>query len=154
MIMDFFRQGSAAPGPQGAPEAKASAAGRVAAWHGGSRVVWGARDTGTLTRQGFAANPVGFRCVKMIAEAAASLPLVLQDAEQRYSEHPMLSLMRRPNPAQGRAELLEAASRHRPPARQDQRRYSARGHCYPDVSVQRRCAAGCLRAGPQRPARS
>jgi len=110
MIMDFFRQGAAQPGAveTGAPEAKASAAGRVMAWHGANRVAWSARDTGTLTRQGFAANPVGFRCVKMIAEAAAALPLVLQDSEQRFAEHPMLSLIRSPNPAQGRAELLEA----------------------------------------------
>ncbi len=110
MIMDFFRQGAAQPSATdvGAPEVKASAAGRVMAWHGSNRVAWSARDSGTLTRQGFAGNPVGFRCVKMIAEAAAALPLVLQDAEQRYAEHPMLSLIRSPNPAQGRAELLEA----------------------------------------------
>lgn len=91
------------------PEVKASAAGRVAAAAQGSgRALWGGRDTGGLTRSGFLGNPVGFRAVKLIAEAAAAVPLVCQDAERRYEVHPVLDLMRRPNPAQGRAELFEA----------------------------------------------
>ncbi len=77
------------------------------AWHGSGRVAWSPRDTATLARTGFAGNPVGFRCVKMIAEAAAALPLVLQGDETRFATHPVLDLMQRPNPAQGRAELLE-----------------------------------------------
>ncbi len=105
MILDFFRQGDRTPA---SPEQKASAAGPIMAWHGVGRPAWSARDTTTLTRTGFIGNPVGFRCVKMIAEAAASLPLVLQDDAERYSDHPLLRLVRRPNPAQGRAELFEA----------------------------------------------
>ena len=105
MILDFFRQSGAEPK---APEQKASATGRVAAWHSAGRVAWSPRDTTTLTRTGFAGNPVGFRCVKMVAEAAASLPLVLQNDTERYSAHPVLDLVRSPNPAQGRAELFEA----------------------------------------------
>ena len=105
MILDFFRQS----GPeQAVPEHKASAASRLAGWQAGGRVVWSARDTVSLTRNGFAGNPVGFRCVKMVAEAAASLPLLLQDGTTRYAAHPLLDLIRAPNPAQGRAELLEA----------------------------------------------
>ncbi len=104
MIMDFFRQKGAAE----VPEQKASATGPVMAWHGAGRVAWSPRDTVTLTRTGFSGNPVGFRCVKMIAEAAASLPLVLQDATQRFAEHPVLGLIKSPNPVQGRAELFEA----------------------------------------------
>ncbi|EEX10439.1 phage portal protein, HK97 family [Ruegeria lacuscaerulensis ITI-1157] len=104
MVFDFLRRGSA----EKAPEAKASAAGPVVAWHTGGRVAWSPRDTVSLTRAGFSGNPVGFRSVKLIAEAAAALPLVLQDDAQRYETHPVLRLMRRPNAAQGKAELLEA----------------------------------------------
>ncbi|KEJ90200.1 phage portal protein [Sulfitobacter donghicola] len=89
-------------------EAKASSTGRVVAMQTGGRVAWSPRDTVSLTRTGFAGNPVGFRSVKLIAEAAAALPLVLQTAEQRFETHPLLTLMSRPNGAQGRAELLEA----------------------------------------------
>ncbi|WP_170402423.1 phage portal protein [Ruegeria arenilitoris] len=104
MVFDFLRRGSAGK----APEAKASAAGPVVAWQTGGRVAWSPRDTASLTRTGFSGNPVGFRSVKLIAEAAAALPLVLQDDAQRYETHPVLRLMRRPNAAQGKAELLEA----------------------------------------------
>ncbi len=95
----------------GAPviERKASATGRVAALAAGAgRVAWSARDTGTLTRGGFIGNPVGFRAVRLIAEAAAAVPLICQDRARRYDAHPVLELLRRPNPAQGRAELFEA----------------------------------------------
>ena len=90
------------------PEQKASATGRVVAWGNAGRVAWSPRDAVSLARSGFQGNPIGFRAVKLIAEAAAALPLVLQDAERRYETHPVLDLIRRPNGAQGRAELFEA----------------------------------------------
>ena len=89
-------------------EVKASATGRVLALQGAGRVAWSPRDVVSLTRAGFAGNPIGYRVVKMIAEAAAALPLVVQDAERRYDTHPVQTLIARPNMAQGRAELLEA----------------------------------------------
>ncbi|MFK7877426.1 MAG: phage portal protein [Paracoccaceae bacterium] len=93
---------------QAKTETKASAAGRVIAWQTGGRVAWSPRDVVSLTRTGFSGNPVGFRSVKLIAEAASALPLVLQDASQRFEQHPLIALLRAPNGAQGRAELLEA----------------------------------------------
>lgn len=104
MVFDFFR-GRAA---EAVPEQKASATGKVVAWQSGGRVAWSPRDVVSLTRSGFSGNPVGFRCVKLIAEAGAALPLVLQDDAQRFEVHPILALLRRPNTGQGRAELLEA----------------------------------------------
>ncbi|WP_223421620.1 phage portal protein [Tateyamaria pelophila] len=104
MVFNFFRSARRAD----VPEQKASATGKVVAWQNGGRVAWSPRDAVSLTRSGFSGNPVGFRSVKLIAEAAAALPLVLQDMEQRYETHPILSLIKRPNPGQGRAELLEA----------------------------------------------
>jgi HK97 family phage portal protein len=106
MIMgfNFFRRGDI---PQ-VPEQKASATGPVVAYQSTGRVAWSPRDATSLTRTGFSGNPVGFRSVKLISEAASALPLVLQDAEQRYDVHPLVSLVARPNPMQGRAELLEA----------------------------------------------
>jgi len=109
MAFDFLKRRTyAATSAANAPEAKASAAGRVIAWQTAGRVAWSPRDTVSLTRQGFSGNPVGFRSVKLIAEAASALPLVLQDATQRFDTHPLLALLRSPNAAQGRAELFEA----------------------------------------------
>ena len=62
----------------------------------------------SLTKSGFQGNPVGFRAVKLISEAAAALPLILQDNDRRHSEHPLLSLILRPNAAQGKADFFEA----------------------------------------------
>jgi len=118
-MFDFLRRTTDAEAATGSvPEAKASAvgpltAGRVNTLPGapgaGVRPVWaGGRDTGGLVRAGFQGNPVGFRAVRLIAEAAAALPLVLQDCERRYDAHPVLGLMRRPNPVQGRADFLDA----------------------------------------------
>ncbi len=104
MAFDFLRR-KARPV---VAEVKASAAGRVVAWGSSGRVAWSPRDTVSLMRTGYQGNPVGFRSVNLIAESAAALPLVLQDADRRYEAHPLLALLARPNPAQGRAELLEA----------------------------------------------
>ena len=89
------------------PEEKASAV-PVIAYGAGFRGSWGAKDGPGLVRSGFTGNPVGFRAVKMIAEAAGNLALVLQDDAQRFEAHPVLDLLKRPNSAQGRAEFLEA----------------------------------------------
>lgn len=104
MGFDFLRRTKETP----APEKKASATGPVVTWHNAGRVAWSPRDAVSLTRTGFMGNPVGFRSVKLIAEAAAALPLVMQDATTRYDTHPVLSLVQNPNGAQGRAELFEA----------------------------------------------
>ncbi len=108
MVFDFLRRAGGAA----VPEVKASATGPIVSWQNGGRVAWSPRDAVSLTRTGFSGNPIGFRCVKLIAEAAAALPLVLQDRVQRFDVHPILSLMGNPNVAQGRAELMEALYGH------------------------------------------
>jgi len=104
MVLQFLRGASS----KDVPERKASATGPVIAFHGVGRPVWSARDTASLTRTGFLGNPIGFRCVKMIAEAAAAVPLVLQDTDRRYEVHPLLQLLARPNGRQGQADFLES----------------------------------------------
>lgn len=101
MVLQIFRAPRPAP-----PEVKASAA-PVVAFQGAGRLAWSARDVGTLTRIGFLGNPVCFRCVKVIAEAAAAVPVVVQDAARRFEAHPVLDLLAAPNPAQGGAAMME-----------------------------------------------
>ena len=104
MVFDFLRKA----GPAAPVEQKASPTGRVVASGSSGRVAWSPRDAVSLARTGFQGNPIGFRAVRLIAEAAAALPLVCQDAERRFEAHPVLSLLGRPNAGQGRAEFLEA----------------------------------------------
>jgi HK97 family phage portal protein len=107
MVWQIFRQSKPA-----APEAKASAAAPALAFHGAGRAAWSARDAATLTRIGFLNNPVAFRCVKLIAEAAAAVPVVAQDASRRFETHPVLDLLAAPNPGQGGAQLMESFYGH------------------------------------------
>ncbi len=108
MKFDFLKRAAV----EAAPALKASATGRVVAWGNSGRVAWSPRDAVSLAKTGFQSNPIGFRAVRLIAEAAAAIPLVLQDDERRYDTHPVLTLIGRPNAAQGRAELMEAVYGH------------------------------------------
>jgi HK97 family phage portal protein len=107
MVLQYFR---ASKGP--VPEAKASAAAPVVAFHGNGRVAWSSRDTATLTQVGFLRNPVAFRCVKLIAEAAAAVPVVVQDADRRFDTHPLLDLLAAPNAGQSGSALMETFYGH------------------------------------------
>jgi len=69
---------------------------------------WTKRGFVSLANEGFAKNPVVYRCVRMVAEAANSVPLVIEENGRRTSDHPVVTLLRRPNPRQSGSELLEA----------------------------------------------
>ncbi len=53
-------------------------------------------------------NPVVHRSVRMIAEAAASVPMLLFDGDDELIDHPLQALLARPNPVQSGNEFLEA----------------------------------------------
>ncbi len=105
MALDLWRKTPAHP----VAEQKASAVSKLALWGHMSRATWSPRDTTTLTKNGFERNPVGYRAVRVISEAAAALPIIAQDVTQRFETHPVLTLLAHPNQGQGRADLLEAA---------------------------------------------
>lgn len=71
---------------------------------------WTPHDYAKLAYESYVLNPVGFRCVKLIAQCAASIEWTLTDrTKQAVEEHPLLSLLARPAPMNGGAYLLEAA---------------------------------------------
>ena len=69
---------------------------------------WSHRGFASLVNQGFAKNPVVYRCVRLIAEAANRVPLTVVDHGRRVDEHPLAALLRRPNGRQSGGEMLEA----------------------------------------------
>jgi phage portal protein BeeE len=70
--------------------------------------VWTGYGYAELARQGFASNPIAYRCIRMIAEAAASAPLlVFEDGARAAADHPLQRLLDHPNPEQSGADLLE-----------------------------------------------
>lgn len=60
-----------------------------------------------LAGEGFGRNAVVYRCVRMVAENAARVPLEVRDGENVLTEHPLLSLLARPNRRQDGKALLE-----------------------------------------------
>jgi phage portal protein BeeE len=90
-----------------APEIKDSRAGPLIALTGAGRPRWTPRDYASLASEGFGKNPVVYRCVRMIAEAAASTPLTVFQDGVRADWHPLAKLLAQPNPEQAGAEWLE-----------------------------------------------
>ena len=89
-------------------ETKQSVTGPLIAFQSLGRPVWTPRDYASLAREGFAKNIVAYRCVRMIAEAAASVPWLLYEGRRELTDHPLLDLLARPNPAQDGASLMES----------------------------------------------
>jgi hypothetical protein len=91
---------------------KASATGRLIAFQSQGRPVWTPRDYSALAREGYAKNAIVYRAVRMIAEAAASVPWLLYDGAAEIDAHPLLALLARPNRRQAGRDLLEALYGH------------------------------------------
>jgi HK97 family phage portal protein len=68
----------------------------------------GPRTYGGLAREGFMRNPVAHRAVRLVSEAAASVPWLLRRDGAEVPDHPVLGLLARPNVRQGGGEFLEA----------------------------------------------
>ena len=98
--------------PARPPEAKTSRVGPLLALHQVGRPVWTPRNLADLAREGYQRNPVVHRAVRMVAEAAASVPLYATDGEAERPDHPVLALLSRPNPRDGAAAFLETLYGH------------------------------------------
>jgi len=72
-----------------------------------SGAAWSRRGFASLAAEGFARNPVVYRCVRMIAEGAARVPLLVTEGGKPVSEHPLLDLLAHPNPHEAGPELVE-----------------------------------------------
>ena len=83
-----------------APEVKDSRAGPLIALTSAGRPRWTPRDYASLATEGFGRNAVAYRCVRMVAEAAASTPLAVFVDGERRGDHPQARLLAQPKPAQ------------------------------------------------------
>lgn len=87
---------------------KHSAAGAaMAAWNVG-QPRWTPDRYDRLAEEGYVQCVIGYRCIREIAKGAASVPWQLSDRGRVLTDHPLLSLLARPNPIQGGAGLFEA----------------------------------------------
>jgi HK97 family phage portal protein len=91
-----------------ARETKYSRAAKLLAMHALGQPHWSARNSTTLTREGYERNAVCHRCVRMVAEAAASVPWLVYEGREEAIDHPLISLVERPNPLDTSASFIEA----------------------------------------------
>ncbi|MEL7028695.1 MAG: phage portal protein, partial [Pseudomonadota bacterium] len=89
-------------------ERKASAAKPLIALTSAGAPVWTPRDYAALAREGYQKNVIAYRCIRMIAEAAAATPFCVHDEAGRAVDHPLLELLHRPNADQTGTEFLAA----------------------------------------------
>lgn len=109
MLASFLAPFRPRPAP---PEAKASRAAALVALFSAGRARWSPRDYTSLAREGFSRNAIAYRAVRLIGEAAATVPLVLMDGPREIDTHPMLDLLARPNPRLTGSSLMEALVSH------------------------------------------
>ena len=98
---------SLATAPAPTTATKASRTGPLVAYGTLGQPVWSPRDYGAFAREGFMQNPIAYRCVRMIAEAAASIPLLLYDRDIELEDHPFLALLARPSHDHTGKDFLE-----------------------------------------------
>lgn len=118
-FLDIFRGKNTAPAsveraepvirvPAGTPpEAKVSAAGPVYASYHVGKPIWTERDYASLAREAYFMNAISYRCVNMLASAAATIPLILQRKGKEVEDHPILDLLKRPSPTQSGKALKQ-----------------------------------------------
>jgi HK97 family phage portal protein len=87
---------------------KGSATGPLVAYQTLGEPVWAPRDYSAFAREGFMQNAIVYRSVRMIAEAAASIPLLLYEGANEIEDHPLLGLIRRPSLDHTGTDFLEA----------------------------------------------
>ena len=90
-----------------ASEEKASRTALLLALGRNGQPVWTPRDYAALAREGFARNPVVYRSIRMISEAAASVPWLLYQGAAELDRHALLDLLARPNPHSAGTSFME-----------------------------------------------
>ena len=88
-------------------DTKASRTGALLAMQSLGLARWTPRNASELTRQGFERNAIVYRCVRMIAESAATIPWLVYEDRIENEDHPALALLKRPNAAESGAQFLE-----------------------------------------------
>ena len=91
-------------------EQKASRTARLIELVSPGRARWTPRDYAALAREGFAANAIVHRAIKLVAENVGALTFLVYEGAQTLDKHPLAALLARPNPRQDGPSFLEAVT--------------------------------------------
>ncbi|MCO5730912.1 phage portal protein [Rhizobium sp. SSA_523] len=99
----------AARGLGGGPGAVSAGLSVLAGSAGGG---WSGRSYAALAQTGFMRNPVAHRAVTMLAQSCACVPWLCYRGARERPDHPILSLLARPNPRQSGPDFFETLYGH------------------------------------------
>ncbi|WP_174801720.1 phage portal protein [Martelella limonii] len=111
MKMPFHLPGRRPAGVVSASERKAAPA-MLSALQISGEARWTGRSYASLSREGFMKNPVAHRAIRLIAEASAAMPWQLFENGTLITDHPLLSLLKRPNGRMSGSDFFEALYGH------------------------------------------
>jgi HK97 family phage portal protein len=94
------------------PETKSSRTARLVAFESGGKARWSPRDYASLAREGYLANAIVHRSVRLIAENAAACAFLVFEGAQERDAHPLAQLLTRPNPRQDGGVFFEMLYAH------------------------------------------
>jgi HK97 family phage portal protein len=97
-LLDLFRR------PQ---ERKESAASKLMVINPG-QAVWSPRNYESFAKEAYGKNVVAFQAINRIADAIASVKMGVYRGETELTEHPLITLLTRPNPLQSYADYVRA----------------------------------------------
>jgi HK97 family phage portal protein len=97
-LLDLFRR------PQ---ERKESAASKLMVINPG-QAVWSPRNYESFAKEAYGKNVVAFQAINRIADAIASVKMGVYRGETELVDHPLISLLTRPNPLQSYADYVRA----------------------------------------------
>jgi HK97 family phage portal protein len=97
------------------PEGKASRAGPLVALHMAGQPALLPRRYDSFADEGYRKNVIAFRAINEVARGIACVPWLLyrhdaRGGREELSGHPLLALLKRPNPAMGQSAFFEAVA--------------------------------------------
>lgn len=91
------------------PQTKTSAAGPVIAFSNSGKPRWTPRRYDSIAEEGFRKNVIAYRCAMMVATSAAAVPwLLYENSGAEITTHPLIDLLKRPNPMQDGVAFMES----------------------------------------------
>ena len=82
------------------------------AFHSSGNAIWSTLDGGDHASKAFAKNPVVYRCIRMISEAASSMPFLVRENRVELNEHPLLDILSKLNSRQSGPKFMECLYGH------------------------------------------
>ena len=80
----------------------------LVALHLGGRAAWSGRDYSALSREGYQRNAIVYRCIRLISEAAASVPICARRGQVCEPGDPAAKFLARGNPMATPTEIMES----------------------------------------------